>query len=684
MTRLFVCLFIATLALAEQSLRQMFERARMLEEKNQNLSEAIQLYGQVVNQAKDQRALAARAQLQIGLLHERLGHKAEAQRAFQAVLSEFADQIEVVRQAQPRISTSLPNGKRDSVSTRRIWAGADVDLLGGPSPDGRYLTVVHWETGDLGVHDFTTGKVRLLTNKGKETLDFAQGSRVSPDGKQVAYAWVEDRNDGKVYSLRLIGMDGANPRILYRDPQAVESLAPQEWSPDGSRILATFRRADQTKQIVLLSVSDGGVRVLQSLGRRSPSKACFSPDGRYVVYDAPPREGAEQNDIFVLSLETGQAAPLVEHPANERLLGWVPDGKRILFLSDRSGTRDAWLIQVVEGKPQGTPVLVSAGLERLEPIGFARNGTYFFGVENAINDLYVATVDLAVGKIVSPPAPLIQRFVSPYSHPAWSPDGCYLAYHKGVGDSNRTISIRTLETGKDRDFPKRLTRMFKEFQWSPDGRSLLMAGEMGRGRNGIFKMDVQTGDVTAVRPSEPLRFLYDPQASPDGKTIFYAGNHARTENNQTTWRFSLLTLDLQGGKERELYEGQVGYVLSPDGRHLALADREALKLMPASGGEPRELLRLQGPESIAEMAWTPDGRDLLFVKANPSNQEQSPELWQVRVASGEARKVGPLMKGLNGLSIHPDGRRIAFTAGEQRGDEVWVMENFLPVAGRRE
>jgi Tol biopolymer transport system component len=684
MTRLIVCLFIATFALAEQSLRQMFERARMLEEKNQNLSEAIQLYGQVVNQAKDQRALAARAQLQIGLLHERLGHKAEAQRAFQAVLSDFADQIEVVRQAQARISTSLPNGKRDGVSTRRIWAGAEVDLLGAPSPDGRFLTVVHWETGDLGVHDFTTGKVRLLTNKGKETLDFALGSRISPDGKHVAYAWVEDRNDGKVYSLRLIGMDGANPRILYRDPQAVESLAPQEWSPDGSQILATFRRVDQTKQIVLLSVSDGAVRVLQSLGRRSPLKAWFSPDGRYVVYDAPPREGAEQNDIFVLSVETGQATLLVEHPANDRLLGWVPDGKRILFLSDRSGTRDAWLIQVAEGKPQGTPVLVSAGLERLEPMGFARNGTYFFGVENAINDLYVATVDLSAGKVVSPPAPLIQRFVSPYSHPSWSPDGRYIAYHKGVGDSNRTISIRTLETGKDRDFPQQLTRMFKEFQWSPDGRSLLMAGEMGRGRNGIFKMDVQTGGVTAIRHSEPLRFLYDPQASPDGKTIFYGCNQAHAENNQTTWRFSLLTLDLESGKERELYEGQVGYVLSPDGRRLALADREALKLLPASGGEPRELLRLQGPESITEMAWTADGRDLLFVKANPSNQEQSPELWQIRVPSGEARKVGSLVKGLNGLSVHPDGRRIAFTAGEQRGAEVWVMENFLPVAGRRE
>jgi Tol biopolymer transport system component len=61
-----------------------------------------------------------------------------------------------------------------------------------------------------------------------------------------------------------------------------------------------------------------------------------------------------------------------------------------------------------------------------------------------------------------------------------------------------------------------------------------------------------------------------------------------------------------------------------------------------------------------------------------------PELWRIRMEGGEAQKVGSLVKGLNGLSVHPDGRRIAFTAVEQRGAEVWVMENFLPVAGRRE
>ncbi|HEX4951183.1 MAG TPA: tetratricopeptide repeat protein, partial [Blastocatellia bacterium] len=87
-----------------QNPRQLFERARMLDESNQNLPEAIKLYSQVVKQAQEQRALAARAQLRVGLLYERLGRKAEAQRAFQAVVSQYADQTEVARQAQGKIA----------------------------------------------------------------------------------------------------------------------------------------------------------------------------------------------------------------------------------------------------------------------------------------------------------------------------------------------------------------------------------------------------------------------------------------------------------------------------------------------------------------------------------------------------------------------------------------------------
>ena len=59
-----IAMLVAALAAldAEPSARDLFERARLLEAKSRNLSEAVRLYGLVVSQAKAERGLAARAQ----------------------------------------------------------------------------------------------------------------------------------------------------------------------------------------------------------------------------------------------------------------------------------------------------------------------------------------------------------------------------------------------------------------------------------------------------------------------------------------------------------------------------------------------------------------------------------------------------------------------------------------------
>ena len=55
-------------------------------------------------------------------------------------------------------------------------------------------------------------------------------------------------------------------------------------------------------------------------------------------------------------------------------------------------------------------------------------------------------------------------------------------------------------------------------------------------------------------------------------------------------------------------------------------------------------------------------------------------LWRISAEEGEPQVLALDLKGdqLNSLRFHPDGRRIAFIAGDHK-EEVWVMENFLPV-----
>jgi len=682
-TRVSILLLVAFTVLAEQSLRQLFERARLLEEKNQNLEEAIQLYGQVVSQAKDQRALAARAQLQIGLLHERLGHKAEAQRAFQAVLSDFVDQTDVVRQAQAR----LPNGKRDGAVVRRVWAGPDVDFPGAPSRDGAFLTLRDSETRDLAIRDLRTGQKRRLT-KHPGTLEYALWSLPSPDGKQVAYTWY---NTDRFLELRIVGLDGSEPRVLYRNAEVWPDIF--DWSPDGKFLLAVLSRKDKTKQMVLVSVRDGSVRILKTSERDAPERPRFSPDGRYIAYGFPQRPGSRDDGIFLLALDSGREIPLLQRPVaqvadsgvDEICPDWTPDGRGILFRSDRAGNWDAWWIQVADGKPQGTPVLVKSDLgDNFRPMGFTRNGSYYYGIRTAMSDVYVAQIDLATGKLLAPPALAARSFLGSNNKPDWSPDGRDLLFLSSRGNTAawapRRLSVRSLESGEMRELASKLKQV-NWVRWSPDGRSLLAGGQHPPGEFGIYRINIETGDFATV--------VHDALGWPaswsrDGKEIIYLKRAAK--------RFSILARDLETGQERELHSVAEpsfytnGAALSRDGRQLAFAvggeSQTTLKIMPAAGGEARDLLRGVRLPLANPIAWTPDGLSVLFAR-EPSPGNRKTELWRISVQGGEPQKLELAAEGMRDLCVHPDGRHIAFTAGHDTS-EVWVMENFLPVAGNRE
>ena len=58
------------------------------------------------------------------------------------------------------------------------------------------------------------------------------------------------------------------------------------------------------------------------------------------------------------------------------------------------------------------------------------------------------------------------------------------------------------------------------------------------------------------------------------------------------------------------------------------------------------------------------------------------EFWQVSTEGGPPRKIMETDLGMPrryGFRVHPDGQRIAFSAGVLHG-ELWAMENFLPAA----
>ena len=73
------------------------------------------------------------------------------------------------------------------------------------------------------------------------------------------------------------------------------------------------------------------------------------------------------------------------------------------------------------------------------------------------------------------------------------------------------------------------------------------------------------------------------------------------------------------------------------------------------------------------ITWTPDGEKVLFVAGTSKNMN----LWIVPAAGGDARQTNLKLPGSIGqLSMHPSGKRIAFTNSTST-TELWALENFL-------
>lgn len=595
-------------------------------------------------------------------------------------------------------SGHLPAPADTGTVARRILADPAVDWLVSPTPDGRRIARTDWTTGDLAVRDLETGEDLRLTEQPEPYAEgFVLFPRYAPDGGSIAYGWWNAKRPWE-WQLRVVDADGGEPRVLV---EGVPYIQPDAWSPDGRTIAAVLALEDATHQIVLVDADEGTRRSLRSLDWRAPGGLAFSPDGRWIAYDFPPEEDDPQRDIYVVAASGGEERAVVQHPGDDRMLGWAPTG-HLLFHSHRTGTPGAWLLAMEEGRAQGDPELVKPDLWRAAPVGFTADGTYFYGVQTDSREVHTAALDPETGRVTGPPSPAGPRGLVRTERPRWSPDGRYLAYRVQRGPlaagavGTRFLAVRSLETGEVRELPPDSeVRYLLDFRWSPDGSSLIVRAQARSGRAGLYRTDPLTGRMELLFDERDADASLGPfDLHPDGRRVVHRMSR-RLEDGRGEDR--LILRDLTEESERTLVAlppatgSGPGLQLrhpeiSPDGRRLAYLewrqfDENLVKLMPLEGGEPRAVF--QGDVSLG--GWTGDGRSLLMVvdsEAPESREEAVPERSVVRLdpETGRTEPLGVTMDGIASLHLHPDGRRLAFTAGANTF-ELWTMEGFLPETG---
>jgi hypothetical protein len=175
--------FVAIALLAASVLAQANRQAQVdlqaairMETVEGDLARAIDQYKAVVSTHSGDRPVVAMALVRMADCHRKLG-EAQAQEIYQRVVREYADQAEAVKLA--RVALGAETVARTSGPVyRRVWEGPKVDTTGSVSPDGRYLSFVDWDTGDLALRDLQAGTDKRLTNKGTRTS--LPSNRLSP------------------------------------------------------------------------------------------------------------------------------------------------------------------------------------------------------------------------------------------------------------------------------------------------------------------------------------------------------------------------------------------------------------------------------------------------------------------------------------------------------------------------
>lgn len=559
------------------------------------------------------------------------------------------------------------------VTFRKLGPDDDNVSLWRPSPDGRHFAVTDWSTGNLGLRDISTGEIRLLTKEAKSPKErHVSSAAFSPDGNRIAYTWFFPNGGSELHIIdRFSGEDA----LLVRDP-ALTLCEVEDWSPDGERILARFTWRDSS-QLAVISVRDRSVVFPRPKGRYG--NMVFAPDGAHVVFSGPRSSEDVESDIFEVPIYGGPVTTLINDPANDQVLGFSRDGRRLIFSSDRKGTYGVWAVAFSGDAGQGEPVELAHDLGRASPIGLAQDGKLYYTIATNSVDVYTAEIDVTTGRLLSAPNNVVKRFRGSFRFPTWSQDGSRLSLISSL-DSGPQIWIYSRESHEIRTIEPRLAA-FNRPQWDPSGDRIFVTGSDRTGRSGIFRVDVQSGDAEMAIDQGTLNGMEGAWAR-DGRTLFDRFGDPRGA------KAGLFRIDIQTGQRLILYRppadsdlGLENLALSPDESTLAFQLRQQasgaslLMLIPTAGGVARQLLQIMKPESFlfGSFAWTADSKQILAVRT----RNNTSELWLVPVDGGTPRKVEFPSIRIVQLRMSPDGRTIAFVSGEASG-EVWVAENLLP------
>lgn len=544
--------------------------------------------------------------------------------------------------------------------------------MGRPSRDGEYFPYFD-ENGDLLVWRVRTGQSRPVAGA-RDLPGRGEAAMLSPTAHRIVFAAALP---GGAYELHAVNVDGTWPRVVLRRQTAYEPI-PLDWSRDGRQLLVWLKQRNGASELVLVPADGGDPRLLASLDAVQHVDGSISPDGRDVVFST--RDAAGASRLFSVDTSGRRLRTLLDDGTNPDAPRWLADGRRVFFVRDAQapvGSTDGWTIEPAASGLAGEPQRVLADLGGVLALAVTEDDAVYRTVSNASSEVYVAPIDLSGSQAPGPPRRVQPQEIGNRAGPSWSADGRSLAYFRlrerlaGMTPI-RELAIQDMITGAVKVIDVGLPFLGGYSpRWSPDGRHLVIWGRDGERMEdfGFFRVDVATGEILELVPIGTNMPAFA-QYSPDGTHLVHV--HPTR---------GLVSRDLATGREEVLVPSR-GEVLGPlnltrDGRSLAFArmagdeDARVSTIEVQRGREaPQVLMRVKWPLWLTLHGWTPDGQHLLYSLARGTSAEAS--LHRLDVESGRSLDLRfTLMPTVNGISLSPDGRFLAYTE-RMLETELWV------------
>jgi Tol biopolymer transport system component/C-terminal processing protease CtpA/Prc len=410
----------------------------------------------------------------------------------------------------------------------------------------------------------------------------------------------------------------------------------------------------------LLSIfsSDGPAQTVQpSQASAAPyfTEPSVSPGGSEIAF-------VSGGDIWTAPVGGGEARLLVSHPANEARPLYSPDGKRLAFVSTRTGNGDIYLLTFETGELKRL-TFDDAG-EQLD--AWSRDGRFIYFSSTSrdisgMNDLFRIRADGGTPMQVS-----ADRYANEY-WAAPAPEGNIVAFTaRGVSSlqwwRNGHSHLDECEIWLLRDSVyERLTDGgVKEMwpMWSADGKQVYFVSDRGGAQN-VWVKPIG-GAAKQVTRFKDGRVLW-PNISYDGRLIVFERNFKIWKLDIGSGNASEVAITRRGAPagpavERISVGGQLSELaLSPDGKKVAfVAHGEVFAASAKDGGDAARVTRTHAAES--QIVWAPDSRKIAYV----SDREGAFNIYSYDFTTNAE---APLTRGVGANyapSFSPDGKTLAF------------------------